>query len=190
VNFFIANTFTDSLARLTVDEQNAVKTTAVDLQLDPANPGMRFHKLDKAKDKNFWSMRVGSDIRLIVHRTAGSLILCYVDRLDQACAWVARGKLATHPLTSAAQFVEIREHVEEIAARSGRWWRGPRRAHAARQDRTPAQGSPGLVATLERDDVLAHPFVVGELTCGNPVEASRDAQVVAPACAGATTCGC
>jgi hypothetical protein len=34
--FLIADTFTDSLARLTGDEQEAVKTTAFDLQLDPA----------------------------------------------------------------------------------------------------------------------------------------------------------
>ncbi len=34
----IAGTFTDSLARLTVEEQKAVKTTAFDLQLDPTNP--------------------------------------------------------------------------------------------------------------------------------------------------------
>ena len=67
----IADTFTDSLARLTGDEQKAVKTTAFDLQLNPANPGMSFHKLDKARDKNFWSVRVGNDIRLIVHKTHG-----------------------------------------------------------------------------------------------------------------------
>jgi hypothetical protein len=36
---------------LTGDEQKAVKTTAFDLQLNPANPGMSYHKLDKAKDK-------------------------------------------------------------------------------------------------------------------------------------------
>ena len=57
MDFLIADTFTDSLSRLTGDEQNAVKTTAFDLQLDPASPGMSFHKLDKAKDKNFWSER-------------------------------------------------------------------------------------------------------------------------------------
>lgn len=33
MNFLIADTFTDSLARLTGDEQKAVKTTAFDLQL-------------------------------------------------------------------------------------------------------------------------------------------------------------
>jgi mRNA-degrading endonuclease RelE of RelBE toxin-antitoxin system len=114
MEFRIADTFTDSLARLTGDEQKAVKTTAFDLQLNPASPGMQFHKLDKARDKNFWSVRVSSDIRLIVHRTAGSLLLCYVDHHDKAYAWAERRKLETHPKTGAAQLVEIRETVQEI----------------------------------------------------------------------------
>lgn len=113
--FRIADTFTDSLARLTGDEQKAVKTTAFDLQLNPANPGMSFHKLDKAKDKNFWSVRVSRDLRLIVHRMPTSLMLCYVDHHDKAYAWAERRKLEVHPTTGAAQFVEIRERIEEIA---------------------------------------------------------------------------
>ena len=52
-----------------------LKTTAFDLQLNPANPGMSFHKLDKVKDKTFWSVRVNRDIRLIVHRSEASLLL-------------------------------------------------------------------------------------------------------------------
>jgi len=115
VNFRIADTFTDSLARLTGDEQKAVKTTAFDLQLNPASPGMSFHKLDKAKDKHFWSVRVSSDIRIIVHKTESSLLLCYVDHHDKAYHWAERRKLETHPQTGAAQLVEIRERVEEIA---------------------------------------------------------------------------
>jgi mRNA-degrading endonuclease RelE of RelBE toxin-antitoxin system len=114
MEFRIADTFTDSLARLTGDEQKAVKTTAFDLQLDPANPGMSFHKLDKAKDKNFWSVRVNRDIRLIVHRSEASLLLCYVDHHDKAYDWAERRKLETHPKTGAAQLVEIRETVKEI----------------------------------------------------------------------------
>lgn len=114
MEFRIADTFTDSLARLTGEEQRAVKTTAFDLQLNPANPGMSFHRLDKAKDKNFWSVRVGSDIRLIVHRSEASLLLCYVDHHDRAYAWAERRKLETHPKTGAAQLVEIRETVKEI----------------------------------------------------------------------------
>ena len=113
-DFRIADTFTDSLARLTGDEQKVVKTTAFDLQLNPANPGMQFHKLSKAKDRNFWSVRVSADIRLIVHKTADSLLLCYVDHHDKAYDWAERRKLETHPKTGAAQFVEIRETVQEI----------------------------------------------------------------------------
>ncbi|HCF5259798.1 3'-5' exonuclease [Pseudomonas aeruginosa] len=114
MDFRIADTFTDSLARLTGEEQKAVKTTAFDLQLNPANPGMSFHKLDKAKDKSFWSVRVSSDIRIIVHRSDSSLLLCYVDHHDKAYAWAERRKLETHPKTGAAQLVEIRETVQEI----------------------------------------------------------------------------
>ena len=114
MNFLISDTFSDSLSRLAGDEQKAVKTTAFDLQMNPANPGMSFHKLDKAKDKNFWSVRVNSDIRIIVHKTPGSLLLCYVDHHDKAYDWAERRKLETHPKTGAAQIVEIRETVKEI----------------------------------------------------------------------------
>jgi mRNA-degrading endonuclease RelE of RelBE toxin-antitoxin system len=114
MHFRIADTFTDSLARLTGDEQKSVKTTAFDLQLNPANPGMQFHKLNKPKDRNFWSVRVSADIRLIVHKTADSLLLCYVGHHDKAYDWAERRKLETHPKTGAAQWVEIRETFQEV----------------------------------------------------------------------------
>ena len=112
--FRIADTFTDSLSKLTNEEQKAVKTTAFDLQMNPANPGMQFHKLEKAKDKRFWSVRVSSDLRLIVHKTEDSLLLCYVSHHDNAYQWAETRKLETHPQTGAAQLVEIRETVKEI----------------------------------------------------------------------------
>jgi hypothetical protein len=114
MEFRIADTFTDSLGRLTGEEQKAVKTTAFDLQLNPAHPGLSFHKLDKARDKSFWSVRVSRDIRVIVHKTEASFLLCYVDHHDNAYDWAERRKLEVHPKTGAAQFVEIRETVQEI----------------------------------------------------------------------------
>ncbi|MCX6848366.1 MAG: UvrD-helicase domain-containing protein [Verrucomicrobia bacterium] len=117
MHFRIADTFTDSLSRLTSDEQKAVKTSAFDLQMNAAQPGLSFHKLDKAKDKNFWSVRVNADIRLIIHKSAQSLLLCYVDHHDKAYHWAERRKLETHPTTGAAQLVEIRERVEEVVVR-------------------------------------------------------------------------
>jgi superfamily I DNA/RNA helicase len=115
MEFRIADTFTDSLARMTGEEQKSVKTAAFDLQLNPAHPGLQLHKLDRAKDPNFWSIRVSRDIRLIVHRTNESLLLCYVAHHDPAYQWAERRKLETHPKTGAAQLVEIRERVHEIS---------------------------------------------------------------------------
>src|SRR6266542_4495908 len=114
MEFLIADTFTDSLAKLTGDEQKITKTTAFDLQMNPVNPGMALHRIDSSKDRNFWSARVGRDIRLIIHKTEASLLLCYVDHHDAAYAWAERRKIETHPKTGAAQIVEIRERVQEI----------------------------------------------------------------------------
>jgi hypothetical protein len=80
----IAATFTDRPARLTGEEQRAVKTTAFDLQINPANPGLSFHKLGPATEKRFWSVRASSDIRLIVHKSNTSLRQFSLPRAENA----------------------------------------------------------------------------------------------------------
>ncbi len=116
VEFRIADTFTDSLARLRADEQKAAKTTAFDLQVDPSRPGLRLHRVDAARDRNFWSVRAGRELRIIVHRTSSSFLICYVDHHDQAYRWAERRRLERHPRTGAAQLVEIQEIVREAEA--------------------------------------------------------------------------
>ena len=112
--FLIADTFSSALAKLNGQEQKAVKLTVFDLQQDPASPGMRFHKIDSSKDQNFWSVRVNRDIRLVVHKTGSSMLVCYVGHHDDAYKWAERRRIETHPRTGAAQIVEVRERVEEI----------------------------------------------------------------------------
>jgi hypothetical protein len=112
MEFRIADTFTDGLARLTGAEQKAVKMTAFDLQLDPSSSALHFHRLDRARDPNFWSVRVNADVRLIVHRTASSKLSCYVGHHDTAYGWAERRRIERHPTTGAAQLVELPERVE------------------------------------------------------------------------------
>ena len=114
MQFLIAHTFTDSLAKLTGNEQKAVKTTAFDLQMNPTSPALSFHRVDRARDRNFWSARVSRDIRLIVHRTASNVMLVHVGHHDAAYRWAERRRIERHPRTGAAQIVEIRETVREI----------------------------------------------------------------------------
>jgi hypothetical protein len=140
----IADTFTDSLARLTGDEQKSVKTTAFDLQLDPSGPGLSFHRLDRARDRRFWSVRASRDVRLIVHRTVASLLVCYVGHHDDAYQWAERRRLETHPTTGAAQLVEVRERVEEIVV--------PRYVEVER----PAPAKRSIFAGIPDDDFLKY----------------------------------
>ncbi len=117
MTFLIADSFADGLARLTPDEQAVAKATAFDLQQDRTRAGMSYHALGKAKDKRFASVRVNDDLRVIVHRTPQSLLLCYVGHHDEAYRWAERRKLEAHPTTGAMQMVEVRERVENVVKR-------------------------------------------------------------------------
>ena len=118
MQFRIADTFTASLARLTNEQQKAAKTTAFDLQVNPAQPGHSLHRVTGARDPNFWSARVNLDFRIIVHRSDEGVTLCYVGHHEDAYKWAERRKLETHPTTGAAQLVELREVIQEIAVPS------------------------------------------------------------------------
>ncbi len=160
MEFRIADTFTASLAKLTGKEQTSAKTTAFDLQVNPANPGMQFHKLDRAKDPNFWSVRVSRDIRLIVHKTEAGLLLCYVDHHDQAYEWAERRKIERHPKTGAAQIVELRESVREIVV--------PKYIEVEQ----PAPPKPPLFTGVTDDELLG--YGVPEEWLGDVREATED----------------
>ncbi len=145
MRFLIADTFSASLARLKGDEQKAVKNTAFDLQLDPARPGMQLHRIDGARDKNFWSVRVSRDLRLVVHKTGSSLLLCYVDHHDEAYRWAERRRLETHPTTGAAQIVELRETVRDIEI--------PRYVEAEAMDKV-GKGAPPIFVDMPADELM------------------------------------
>lgn len=110
----IADTFTDALTRLTGQEQAAVKQAAFDLQVNPASPGLSLHRVDRARDKDFWTARVNRDIRIVLHKRGSDTLLAWVGHHDDAYRWAERRRLEVHPTTGAAQLVEVRERVQEI----------------------------------------------------------------------------
>ncbi|MCY4281745.1 MAG: UvrD-helicase domain-containing protein [Gammaproteobacteria bacterium] len=70
----------------------------------------------RAKDRRFWTVRVNRDIRVVVHKTENSFLVCYVNHHDDAYKWAERRRIEIHPQTGAAQIVEVRERVEENAS--------------------------------------------------------------------------
>lgn len=112
----IASSFTESPSRLTAQEQSSAKLAAFDLQPQGVSPGDRSHCLDWARDRNFRSVRVNADLRIIVHRggpEGGSLLLCFLGHHDEAYRWAESRKIERRATTGTAQLVEIRETVRE-----------------------------------------------------------------------------
>ena len=115
MEFRIAETFQKSLDNLTNQEQKIVKAKAFDIQLNIAGNSNQFHRLDRAKDNNFWSVRVNSDIRIIAHKSGKSVMLTYVDHHDDAYKWAANRVIRKHPRTGAAQIIEIKEATNPVS---------------------------------------------------------------------------
>ena len=88
---------------------------------------------------------------MIVHKTAASFLICYVDHHDDAYKWAERRRIETHPKTGAAQIVEVRERVEEIAIPV---YATPEPQVAAVVDGQPARDMPPLFRDLSEEDLL------------------------------------
>jgi hypothetical protein len=114
VTFRIADTFTAALAKLSSTDQKAAKTAAFDLQMNPAHPALSLHRVDRAKDRDFWTARASSDIRLVLHKRGDDTLLTFVGHHDDAYAWAERRRIDVHPRTGAAQIVEIRETIKDV----------------------------------------------------------------------------
>ncbi len=116
MKFLYADSFFKALNKLKAQEQKSAKITVFDLQRDPAAPGLRFHRVTGSKDPHFWSVRVNNDIRVIVHKTEDSFLICYVNHHDDAYKWAEQRRIKTHPKTGAIQVVEVPERVDKVAA--------------------------------------------------------------------------
>lgn len=114
MTFRIADTFYDSLAKLTPQEQKQVKQSAFDFQMDSSLPGFSMHRVDRARDPDFWTARVNLDLRMVIHKKDGQSLLAWVGRHDAAYRWAETRRIESHPRTGAVQIVEARETIEEV----------------------------------------------------------------------------
>src|SRR6516164_9221187 len=119
--------------------------------MDPTGNGLQLHRIDKSKDRNFWSTRVNRDIRLILHKTGDTVLVAYVGHHYDAYSWAERRRIEAHPRTGAIQIVEVRERVEEVTppATLDLVVPGPAKGGAA------DAGAPGLFVSLDDDALLS-----------------------------------
>lgn len=154
MQFQIADSFTAALARLNGQEQKQAKTAAFDLQLNPAHPSLQMHRLNNSRDPNFWSVRVNNDIRIIIHKTDASFMLCYVDHHDKAYAWAERRRIEAHPRTGAIQIVEVRERIEETGPLFTASQPVSALSEPVAEPSPPATPAPAIFDDLSADDLM------------------------------------
>ncbi len=114
MDFIIYSTFDKSLERLNNEEQKQTKITVMDLQLAPDRPGHQLHKIDRARDSRFATIRVNRDLRIVVYQDGSRMVICYVDHHDAAYRWAQNRRFEEHPITGSAQIVEVVETVEQV----------------------------------------------------------------------------
>jgi superfamily I DNA/RNA helicase len=105
----LANTFQESLARLTNNERSAVSLALLQYLADPTHPSLSVHQIDRVADKRFRSFRASLDLRVIVHLLDGESLICYAGHHDDAYEWARRRQIVSHPTTGSVSIVVIPE---------------------------------------------------------------------------------
>ena len=106
MDFRIADSFIGSLARPNGAEQKAGKTTAFDLQLNASAPGLRFHRLDRARDPNFWFFGPGQrrySLDRSPHGDEPHAVLCRASRQRLCLGRAAQDRAASGDRRGAAR---------------------------------------------------------------------------------------
>lgn len=115
MDYVIANSFQKSLTKLDNRAQSQVNDTVYTFQQEgPDHPSLKFHRVKRAKEDNFWTARVNDDIRMVIYKGRDRFIFCYVDHHDAAYDWAERRTMKVHPKTGAAQLVKLVERTEEV----------------------------------------------------------------------------
>ena len=113
VQVSIADTFQRALRRLSAEEQATVKQTCFDFVENPTAPGFSLHRLDRAQDRNWWSLRVNDELRIIFSHQDQYYILCYVGHHDDAYRWAEKRRVEKVD-GNILRIVLVEEEIQKI----------------------------------------------------------------------------
>jgi len=113
VQVAIADRFQAALCRLSAEEQAIVKQTCYDFMQNPSSPGFSLHRVDRARYKNWWSLRVNDDLRIILSHQGQYYVLCYVGHHDDAYRWAEQRKFERAE-GGAVRVVLLQEEVQKV----------------------------------------------------------------------------
>jgi len=103
-----------ALSRLTPQEQAKVNEFLCTFLANPAHPGVKLERVNRARSKNVWSARITRDLRAILFKDGDHWGILYAAHHDAAYDWAERREIGRHSVTGALQIVEAVESVREV----------------------------------------------------------------------------
>ncbi len=89
-------------------DRRAINSSVEKFYDNPSNPGLNLEPL--AAKSDLYSVRVNSDMRIILYKAPEAWTMLHVDYHDAAYRWAERAKVERHPRTRVVQLV----HTEEV----------------------------------------------------------------------------
>lgn len=106
----IAIQFKKKLGDFSNEKQKEVMQVVAQLMIDETSPSLKLHKM---QSRDWWTVSVDRDIRIVLQRNDNQIFVVYVDHHDAAYRWAERNKLSRHPVTGSLQIVEIPQIISQ-----------------------------------------------------------------------------
>jgi superfamily I DNA/RNA helicase len=112
----LSKEFLAAYSRLPVGIQKKVREFTEKFQQDPTQPGLNFERLHDSRDDKVRSVRIDQAYRaIVVQPPKGDVFLCvWVDRHDDAYAWVRNKRFDVNPTSGVLQLYEVESHKESL----------------------------------------------------------------------------
>ncbi len=98
-----------SLKKLSNQDSKNVIIKMNSIENNQKGKAIKWERIKKSRDKNFWSLRINRDIRVIVHKTNNECTACFVGHHDDAYDWAENKTYGKHPKTGYPQVNILRE---------------------------------------------------------------------------------
>jgi superfamily I DNA/RNA helicase len=111
--------FLESYSKIPLGLQRRVRQFFQKFRANPRSPGIRYKKLEGARDPNVRTVRIDQTYRAVVLHPEGGQVyaLLWVDHHDEAIAWATRHRFEVHPETGTLQILDVQK-VEALAPAS------------------------------------------------------------------------
>lgn len=136
--------FLPSTDRLRVQEKGQVLKALSSLSNSTVNDSLSLERIANAASGNIWSARASQELRIILYRDGGDIVVLHADHHDAAYRWAERHRVMPHEITGELQIIDMDQVKHVVDPPEGGRADPP----------APVQPAPPPIFELRQDDYL------------------------------------